>query len=576
MSAYAILDADGHVTESQEQVSKYLDDRHKRRPQTFSFYPWDGWDRRLLGTLGDSAGNAETWLRALDKGGMELTVLYPTLGLFMSFLRDREWAVALCKAYNSMLHEEFIKVSPRLKAVALLPVQEPAAAAVELRRAVKELGLSGGMLAADGTHLLGDPAFDPVYAEAERLGVPLGVHASGLASRRGRRGHVPALHPGAYLLARLRPDAPAHLHDPRGRARALPQAQARLPRGGLRLGALLDGAHGRRVRQARRPRPPRSRRSPAPTAGAAISSSPARRTSGCCPRPSSSWARTRSSTPPTSPTGTTPTPAPSTRSACAATSPRRRSRRCSATTAAASTASSHPGSTPMAQDLRSYLDAVKTRKRDDVPGRHPGGRPGLRDHRDRGEAGARGEAAARASLREGEGHALPRPHQSPREPLAAGRRHALRARRDAADLPRGHGQAGAAARGRQGARQGRHPQGGPDRPPRSAPDRPPRGRRRRVPHRRHLLREGSVERDVELRLQPPHDQGARHHVDPSHARQAPLGVLQASPRRGASRSRWPSPSACTRPSPLAPSPSAPSTRTSGPSWAPSSASRSSW
>ena len=179
MSAFTILDADGHVTESQEQVSKYLDDRHKRRPQNFSFYPWDGWDRRLLGTLGDAAGNADTWLRALDKGGMELTVLYPTLGLFMSFLRDKEWAVALCKAYNTMLHEEFIKVSPRLKAVALLPVQEPAACGPELRRAVKELGLSGGMLPADGTHLLGDAAYDGVYAEAERLGVPLGVHASG-------------------------------------------------------------------------------------------------------------------------------------------------------------------------------------------------------------------------------------------------------------------------------------------------------------------------------------------------------------------------------------------------------------
>jgi uncharacterized protein len=178
-TSFTVIDADGHVTESQEQISKYLDDPYKRRPQVSSFYPWDGWDRRLLGTLGQTAGDAESWLRALDKGGMELTVLYPTLGLFMSFLRDREWAVALCRAYNTFLHEEFINASPRLKAVALLPVQNPAACAPELRRAVRELGLSGGMLPADGTHLLGDSAFDPVYAEAERLGVPLGIHASG-------------------------------------------------------------------------------------------------------------------------------------------------------------------------------------------------------------------------------------------------------------------------------------------------------------------------------------------------------------------------------------------------------------
>ena len=178
-TAFAVLDADGHVTETQDQVSKYLDEPYRRRPQSFSFYPWDGWDRRLLGRLGEFAGTAEAWLRALDKGGMELAVLYPTLGLFMSFLRDREWAVALCRAYNSFLHEEFVKVSPRLKAVALLPVQDAGAAAIELGRAVRELGLSGGMLAADGPHLLGDASFDPVYAEAERLGVPLGIHASG-------------------------------------------------------------------------------------------------------------------------------------------------------------------------------------------------------------------------------------------------------------------------------------------------------------------------------------------------------------------------------------------------------------
>jgi hypothetical protein len=83
-----VLDADGHVTESTEQVAKYLDEPYRRRPLNFPFYPQDGWDRRLLGTLGDFGGDAETWLRALDKGGVEATILYPTLGLFMSFINN--------------------------------------------------------------------------------------------------------------------------------------------------------------------------------------------------------------------------------------------------------------------------------------------------------------------------------------------------------------------------------------------------------------------------------------------------------------------------------------------------------
>src|SRR5258705_8974014 len=112
-AAYPILDADGHITESIEQVAKYLDAPYNRRPLNFSFYPWDGWDRRLLGTLGDAAGTADPWLRPLDMRGMEQTVLYPTLRLFLSFLKDREWAVALCPAYNTLLLEELVKKSPR-------------------------------------------------------------------------------------------------------------------------------------------------------------------------------------------------------------------------------------------------------------------------------------------------------------------------------------------------------------------------------------------------------------------------------------------------------------------------------
>jgi uncharacterized protein len=174
-----IIDADGHVTETQEQVAKYLDEPFRRRPLNQFFFPWDGWDRRMLGTLGEYAGTADAWLKALDRGGMEMVVLYPTLGLFMSFLKDRQWAVALCRAYNSFMYEEFTRKSPRLKAVALLPLQDPEAAAGELRRAVRELGCVGAMLAADGAHVLGESRFTPIYEEAARLDTMLGVHASG-------------------------------------------------------------------------------------------------------------------------------------------------------------------------------------------------------------------------------------------------------------------------------------------------------------------------------------------------------------------------------------------------------------
>jgi uncharacterized protein len=175
----SIFDADGHITETQEQVAKYLDDPYRHRSLTYGMYPADGWDRRMINKLGDWGGDAATWLAAMDKGGVDETVLYPTAGLFMSFIPDRNWQVQICRAYNRMLHEEFIKVSPRLHAVAPLPILDPDEAAKELRNAVKNYGCVGAMVAADGGHLLGDRKFDPIYTEAQSLDAMVGLHASG-------------------------------------------------------------------------------------------------------------------------------------------------------------------------------------------------------------------------------------------------------------------------------------------------------------------------------------------------------------------------------------------------------------
>ncbi len=174
-----VIDADGHIMESDEQLLPYLEGPYRHRSLVRSFYPRDGWDRRLGNRLGSWADNAQTWLKALDEGGMEATVLFPTNGLFIGFVKDPDWAVALCRAYNTFLSEEVLRVSPRLQAVALLPVQAPQEAAAELRRAVKELGFVGGMLAADGPHLLGQAQFVPIYEEAQRLDTMLAIHGSG-------------------------------------------------------------------------------------------------------------------------------------------------------------------------------------------------------------------------------------------------------------------------------------------------------------------------------------------------------------------------------------------------------------
>ena len=110
---------------------------------------------------------------------MESGVLYPTLGLFMSFIKDRKWAVALCRAYNTLMYEEFIKESPRLKAVALMPVQDPEACAA---RAAPR-GPRARSLRRHAARRRQPPAgrrrYAAVYEEAQRLDTMLGIHASG-------------------------------------------------------------------------------------------------------------------------------------------------------------------------------------------------------------------------------------------------------------------------------------------------------------------------------------------------------------------------------------------------------------
>jgi len=72
-----VLDADGHVTETAQQLVKYMDAPYRNRQLSFPLVPSDGWDRRLITKFHDSAGTAEAWLEALDRGAMEQAVLFP-------------------------------------------------------------------------------------------------------------------------------------------------------------------------------------------------------------------------------------------------------------------------------------------------------------------------------------------------------------------------------------------------------------------------------------------------------------------------------------------------------------------
>ena len=192
MEQYRIIDADGHVMELDDQLRDYIGSPYKGLEwhQSLSFWPGlalDGYVRALRkpgGWAGGGRGpNAQDWIDFLDKNKIELTVLYPSLGLSHGVIQDLDWAVVLARAYNDWLYDRFIHVNSRLAGVALLPVQDSAEAAKELRRCVTELGMVGGVLPSvtlDGRPFSG-PEFYPVWEEAQRLNVPISIHG-GLCS----------------------------------------------------------------------------------------------------------------------------------------------------------------------------------------------------------------------------------------------------------------------------------------------------------------------------------------------------------------------------------------------------------
>jgi predicted TIM-barrel fold metal-dependent hydrolase len=169
------IDADGHIVEKNSDIRKHLAEPFSKR--TGALLPSDGMDTNMGGRLGGLEENdLPTRLKDMDTEGIDTSVLFPTSSFAVNSFVERDYAVAYARAYNDFV-AEFCKQSPRLKAVALVPLQDPKAAVAEANRAVTKLGLASIAVATQGMkEHLGSQTFWPLYEEMERLNVPLCVH----------------------------------------------------------------------------------------------------------------------------------------------------------------------------------------------------------------------------------------------------------------------------------------------------------------------------------------------------------------------------------------------------------------
>ena len=83
----------------------------------------------------------------LDDMGLDFTVLYPGIGLFVPHHDDEELRRAACRAFNMYVADQFREYSDRMTPAAVIPMHQPGEAVEELEFAVKTLGLKVAMLA---------------------------------------------------------------------------------------------------------------------------------------------------------------------------------------------------------------------------------------------------------------------------------------------------------------------------------------------------------------------------------------------------------------------------------------------
>ena len=114
-------------------------------------------------------------LADLDRAGVDIQVIYSTL-LFAPMTDDDAFETALIVSYNRWIEERCAEAPDRLKWSAVLPLREPGEAVREIYR-VREAGAVSLMcFGTVGERMLHGPEFDPVWAAAQEVDLPVAVH----------------------------------------------------------------------------------------------------------------------------------------------------------------------------------------------------------------------------------------------------------------------------------------------------------------------------------------------------------------------------------------------------------------
>lgn len=192
---FPVIDCDGHLIDSIPEMAEFMEpdmrsavlnpsrNREGAFPSLDGFHgpriraAAEGNGREYVTASEHRTGSGEDYVAFIERAGLEQAVMFTSEGLAVGFIQSAVYAVRICRAYNDYVHDRYQRLDGRMHPMALIPFQDPVAAAAELRRAVKDLGLPGAMVPSTGLPLhLGHEYYWPIYEEAANLDCVLGVH----------------------------------------------------------------------------------------------------------------------------------------------------------------------------------------------------------------------------------------------------------------------------------------------------------------------------------------------------------------------------------------------------------------
>ncbi len=199
-----VFDADGHVVEPDVVWTEYLPARYRDyAPKLLQFedhFRFACHDRigfaiegrgESVGAPGQTPKQSDAPVAA--RGGSEpqprledmaidrigVAALYPTYGLMIQGVTDREAALALCRAVNDWLADYCALDPDRLVGIGTLPMTDAGDALAESRRCVEELGFRGVWRRPEHFEplpRLQDASYEPLWSYLESAGVPFAIH----------------------------------------------------------------------------------------------------------------------------------------------------------------------------------------------------------------------------------------------------------------------------------------------------------------------------------------------------------------------------------------------------------------